>query len=208
MLFRSFDLHDFVEQIKLVKKMGSVNDLLEKFPLFGELPEGITFDDKELHRVEAIIASMTKTERKQPDIIDDARIARISKGSGQSKANVSALLQRFFGMRKMMKQLGGGPGGPGSGLLSRLPGFRQLAQLKHLKGMNPNELASMFGLPEAMGNNLPMPGGKGSHSAAVARARLMGYGPAARVISDDEKDRLREKKKKERQNKKKARKKR
>src|SRR5205085_207846 len=41
-----FDLHDFVEQIKLVKKMGSVNDLLEKFPLFGELPEGITFDDK------------------------------------------------------------------------------------------------------------------------------------------------------------------
>src|SRR5215467_15622204 len=83
-----FDLHDFVEQIKLVKKMGSVNDLLEKFPLFGELPEGITFDDKELVRVEAIIASMTKTERKQPDIIDEARLARISKGSGQSKANV------------------------------------------------------------------------------------------------------------------------
>jgi len=60
----NFDLHDFVEQIKLVKKMGSVNELLEKFPLFGELPEGVTFDDKELHRVEAIISSMTRTERK------------------------------------------------------------------------------------------------------------------------------------------------
>src|SRR5205807_1214932 len=53
----NFDLHDFVEQIKLVKKMGSVGELLEKFPLFGELPEGITFDDKELGRVEAIISS-------------------------------------------------------------------------------------------------------------------------------------------------------
>jgi signal recognition particle subunit SRP54 len=204
----NFDLHDFVEQIKLVKKMGSVNDLLEKFPLFGELPEGITFDDKELGRVEAMIGSMTKTERQQPDIIDEARSARIAKGSGQPKHAVQGLLQRFFAMRKMMKQLGGGPGGAGGGLLSRLPGFRQLAQLKHLKGMDPNEMAAMFGLPEAMGNNMPAPGGKGSHAAAVARQRLMGYGPPARVISDDEKERLREKKKKERQNKKKARKKR
>src|SRR5947199_2673336 len=80
----NFDLHDFVEQIKLVKKMGSVGDLLEKFPLFGELPEGITFDDKELVRVEAMIASMTKTERANPQIIGDERIGRIAKGSGQS----------------------------------------------------------------------------------------------------------------------------
>src|SRR5213075_408087 len=55
LLSGKFSLRDFVEQIKLVKKMGSVNDLLEKFPLFGELPEGVSFDDKELHRVEAII---------------------------------------------------------------------------------------------------------------------------------------------------------
>ena len=71
--------------------------------------------------------------------------------------------------------------------------------------MNPNELASMFGLPEAMGNNLPAAGGKGSHAAAFARQRLMGYGPPASVISDEEKERLREKRKKERQNKKKNR---
>src|SRR5207237_72216 len=127
----NFDLHDFVEQIKLVKKMGSVNDLLEKFPLFGELPEGITFDDKELVRVEAMIASMTKTERKSPDIIDEARQARIAKGSGQTR--------------------------------------------QHVQGL---------------------------------RQRLMGYGPPARVISDEEKERMRDKRKKERQNKKKARKKR
>src|SRR3954468_12193200 len=204
-----FDLHDFVEQIKLVKKMGSVNDLLEKFPLFGELPEGVTFDDKELHRVEAIISSMTKTERKNPSIIGDERIERVAKGSGQGKAHVRALLDRFFGMQKVMRQLGGGPGGAGMNLLQRLPGFRQLAQLNQLKGMNPEDMAKMFGLPKDMGaGGLPAAGGKGSHSAALARQRLMGMGAQpARVMSDEERKRLREKRKKERQNKKKNRRK-
>src|SRR5437867_4211624 len=107
-----FDLHDFVEQIKLVKKMGSVNDLLEKFPLFGELPEGITFDDKELVRVEAMIASMTKTERKNPSVIGDERIERIAKVSDQKKEHVIGLLERFFAMQRWMRQRGGGRGSP------------------------------------------------------------------------------------------------
>src|SRR6267142_2472913 len=203
----NFDLHDFVEQIKLVKKMGSVNDLLEKFPLFGELPEGVTFDDKELHRVEAIISSMTATERKNPSVIGDERIERIARGSGQKKEHVRGLLERFFGMQKVMRQLGGGPGAPGMNLLQRLPGFRQLAQLNQLKGMAPEDLAKLFGLPKDLGAGaMPAAGGKGSHSAALARARLMGMGgQPARVISDEEKRRLREKRKKERQNKKKNR---
>jgi signal recognition particle subunit SRP54 len=204
----NFDLHDFVEQIKLVKKMGSVNELLEKFPLFGELPEGVTFDDKELHRVEAIISSMTKTERKNPTVIGDERIERIAKGSGQKKEHVRGLLERFFGMQKVMRQLGGGPGAPGMNLLQRLPGFRQLAQLNQMKGMSPEDLAAMMGIPKSMTEPgaLPAAGGKGSHSAAMARQRLMGMGQQpARVISDEEKKRLREKKKKERQNKKKNR---
>src|SRR3954468_21505211 len=203
----NFDLHDFVEQIKLVKKMGSVNDLLEKFPLFGELPEGVTFDDKELHRVEAIISSMTKTERKNPSIIGDERIERVAKGSGQGKAHVRALLDRFFAMQKVMRQIGGGPGGAGAGLLSRLPGFRQMAQLQQLKGMPPEDMAKMFGIPKEMTQGMPAAGGKGSHAAAQARARLMGFQPGQpRQLSDDERKRLREKRKKERQNKKKSRK--
>src|SRR6266478_2104593 len=203
----NFDLHDFVEQIKLVKKMGSVNDLLEKFPLFGELPEGVTFDDKELHRVEAIISSMTATERKNPSVIGDERIERIARGSGQKKEHVRGLLERFFGMQKVMRQLGGGPGAPGMNLLQRLPGFRQLAQLNQLKGMAPEDLAKLFGLQKDLGAGaMPAAGGKGSHSAAMARARLMGLGgQPARVISDEEKRRLREKRKKERKNKKKNR---
>ena len=62
----NFDLHDFVEQIKLVRKMGSLNDLLEKFPLFGELPEGVNFDDKELRQSRPSISSMTQAERQEP----------------------------------------------------------------------------------------------------------------------------------------------
>ena len=197
----NFDLHDFVEQIKLVKKMGSINDLLEKFPIFGELPDGLTFDDKELHRVEAIIASMTEKERRNPDLIDDKRIARVAKGSGQHLNQVRGLLQRFHGMRKVMRQIGDAPG-----LLSRLPGFRQIAQLRQMKGLDVKDLfGELGGLDPSM---LPAAGGKGSHAAAMARARLMGYAPPARVVSDEEKERMREKKKRERQNKKKNRKKR
>ena len=202
----NFDLHDFVEQIKLVKKMGSVNDLLEKFPLFGELPEGITFDDKELVRVEAMIGSMTRTERKNPQIIGDDRIERIAKGSGQGKQHVRGLLDRFFAMQKVMRQIGGGPGGAGMGLLSRLPGFRQLAQLKQLKGMEPQDVASLFGLPKEMTQEIPAAGGRGSHSAALARQRLMGFNQQPpRQMSDQERKKLRDKRKQERKNKKKNR---
>jgi signal recognition particle subunit SRP54 len=198
-----FDMEDFVNQIKLVRKMGSIGDLLDKFPIFGELPEGITFDDKELVKTEAIIASMTKKERANPDIVTQERIKRIAAGAGRKPGEVQGLLNRFFAMRKVMKQIGSAPG-----LLSRLPGFRQIAQLKQMKGQE-EQLKELFGdLPGGVPGVLPPAGGAGSHAAAVARARMMGYAPAPRVISDEEKKRLREKKKRERQNKKKARKRR
>jgi signal recognition particle subunit SRP54 len=196
-----FDMEDFVNQIKLVRKMGSIGDLLDKFPIFGELPEGITFDDKELVKTEAVIASMTKKEKANPDIITPDRTKRIAKGSGRTQQEVQGLLNRFFAMRKVMKQIGSAPG-----LLSRLPGFRQIAQLKQMKGQE-EELKELFGdMPGGIPGVLPPAGGAGSHAAAVARARMMGYAPPPRVVSDDEKRRLREKKKRERQNKKKGRK--
>ena len=150
---------------------------------------------------------MTKAERKNPKVIGDERIERIARGSGQKKEHVRGLLDRFFAMQKVMKQLGGGPGAPGMNLLNRLPGFRNLAQLNQLKGMPPEDLAKLFGLPADLGAGaLPAAGGKGSHTAALARQRLMGMGASpARVISDEEKRKLREKRKKERQNKKKNR---
>jgi len=192
----NFDMGDFVEQIKLIRKMGSIKDVMDKFPIFGELPEGISFDDKELVKVEAMVASMTKKERKNPDMIDEKRAARIAKGAGRKPADVRGLLQRFDMMRKVMRQIGEAPG-----LLARLPGFRQIMQLQQMKGMDLNE---MFGdiLPK-----MPMPraGGQGSHAAAMAKAKLLGRAPAPKSISDEQRKKLKDKRKRERQNKKKNR---
>lgn len=195
-----FDMEDFIQQIRLVRKMGSINDILEKFPLFGELPEGVRFDDKELVKVEAMVSSMTPQERRKPELIDQRRASRIAKGSGRKANEVTGLLQRFSMMRKAMRQIGQTPG-----LLGRLPGFKQIAQLQQMKGMNMQE---MFG--DMMGGDLAaaMRGGPGSAAAAQAKARLMGYAPPPKTISEEEKRRLRDKRKKERQNKKAARKKR
>src|SRR2546422_10408608 len=110
-------------------------------------------------------------------------------------------------MQNVMRRGGRGVGALGMSRLHRLPGLRQLALLNQLKGMPPEDLAKLFGLPKDMGAGaVPAAGGKGSHSAALARQRLMGMGgPPPRQMSDEEKRRLREEREKERQNKKKKR---
>lgn len=201
LLTGDFDMEDFVEQIRLVRRMGSINDILEKFPLFGELPDNVNFDDRELVKVEAMVNSMTKQERKKPELIDQRRASRIAKGAGRKPNEVLGLLQRFTMMRKAMRQIGQNPG-----FLGRLPGFRQLSQLQQLKGMNMQE---MFG--DAMGPDLASAmagGGPGSSAVARARAQLLGQNVPVRTVSDAERKRLQERRKKERQNRKKSRKKR
>jgi signal recognition particle subunit SRP54 len=197
-----FDMEDFVQQIRLIRKMGSINDIMEKFPIFGELPDGVKFDDKELVKVEALVNSMTKAERRDPSIINTmGRARRIAQGAGRTVNDLAGLLQRFGMMRKVMAQIGQTPG-----ILARLPGFRQIAQLQQMKGMNVQDMfGDMFG--GAMADGLvPRAGGQGSHAAALAKARLMGYAPPPSTMSDAEKKKLKDKRKKERQNKKNARK--
>ncbi len=198
----NFDMEDFVQQIRLIRKMGSINDIMEKFPIFGELPENVRFDDKELVKVEAVVGSMTRQERKRPDLIDASRVRRISRGSGRHPSEVHGLLQRFGMMRKVMRQIGEAPG-----LLSRLPGFRQIAQMQQMRGMNLEEMfGDMFGGGGLPGGLVPRAGGQGSHAAAMAKARLMGYAPPPKAMSKDDKKKLKEKRKKEKENKKKSRK--
>jgi signal recognition particle subunit SRP54 len=84
-------------------------------------------DDRELGRVEAMIQSMTRAERAKPELIGDSRAARIAKGSGRAKHEVSELVKRFRQMREMMGMLGGAMGGGGGGLMSRIPGLGRLA---------------------------------------------------------------------------------
>src|SRR5256885_15141068 len=106
-----------------------------------------------------------------------------------------------------MRKVGGGPAAAGAALLARFPGFRQMAQLQQVRGRPPEDMAKMFGIPKERPQGMPAAGGKGSHAAAQARARLMGFQQGQpRQLSDDERKRLREKRKKERQNKKKSRK--
>jgi signal recognition particle subunit SRP54 len=211
-----FTLDDFVNQIRLVRKMGPLGELMEKFPLFGELPEGFQFDDKALGKIVALVDSMTRVERQRPDVIDDRRTKRIAKGSGRGEKEVKDLLKQFNAMRGVMKQVGSAPG-----LLARLPGVKQLMQLRQLQGkgmedvlgadagavekamrggMIPPEAAQAMGLPK--GYTPPMASG------AMARARMMGYAPEPIAMESRAQQEARRKKRKaERQNKKKNRKK-
>ncbi len=109
MLKGEFTFNDFLKQLKLMKKMGSLTDLIEKLPL-GQMgiPKGFQVDDRELVRVEAVINSMTTYERECPDCLNDSRITRIARGSGQPKAKVAELIGRFQSMRQIMRGLGKG----------------------------------------------------------------------------------------------------
>ncbi len=121
MLSGDFDYDQFLRQIYQIRKMGNLRAIFEKLPGMGELlnqipPEAL--DDRELKKVEAMIQSMTKQERRNPDIVDQSRIRRIAKGSGRGVDEVEALQERFLQTRVMMSQLGqsGMFGGLGGGL--------------------------------------------------------------------------------------------
>ncbi len=109
MLKGDFSLNDFLNQVKTIKKMGPLQDVLEKLPFFqNATPQQMTVDDYELVRVESIINSMTPKERKTPDLIDDSRIRRIASGSGRKESEVKDLLVKFKDMRDLMSAMGGG----------------------------------------------------------------------------------------------------
>jgi signal recognition particle subunit SRP54 len=100
-----FDFDDFLKQIKTIKKMGSLSSLLGMIPGVGNQLKNAQIDDKALVRVEAIINSMTKDERKSPKILNGNRRKRIAKGSGTSIQDVNRLIKQFGEMQKMMSQI-------------------------------------------------------------------------------------------------------
>ncbi|HEY0482535.1 MAG TPA: signal recognition particle protein [Kofleriaceae bacterium] len=177
MLKGKFDMQDFLEQIKLIQKMGSLKDLFEKLPfLSGSLPEGVNLDDRELTKIEAMISSMTREERTNPQVFvatswedfmatsgrqakrrradfNPSRVKRVSKGSGRTEQEVKELLQKFAQMRQMMVQLGAS-----TGLMGKIPGFKQFSQMKKLANMDINALMSAGGgLPPGLGEAVGMP---------------------------------------------------
>lgn len=102
---QSFTFDDFLDQLQQMKKLGPINQLLGMIPgMNSKALQGIDVSEKDLSRVEAIIKSMTKKERLNPDIINSSRRKRIAEGSGTSVQDVNKLLKQFEQMKKMMKQ--------------------------------------------------------------------------------------------------------
>jgi signal recognition particle subunit SRP54 len=158
-------MNDFFEQIGVLQKMGSLSDMVEKIPGAAEaMPEGVKIDDRELVRIGSMISSMTEDERRHPErfvitsweevvdggkrkkkrsaFYDQGRIKRVARGSGHKENEVADLLNRFAMMRQLMQQIG-----QSTGLLGKIPGFKQLAQMKKFAGIDVNKLASMVNTP-------------------------------------------------------------
>lgn len=103
-----FDFNDFLSQIKQVKKMGSIGGLISMIPGASKALKDKEIDEKVFHKIEAIILSMTKNERENPQILNGMRRRRIANGSGSSIQEVNRLIKQFEDMKKMMKNLTGG----------------------------------------------------------------------------------------------------
>ena len=101
----AFDFNDFLAQFKMMRKMGPLENILGMLPGMSNV-QGLSVDEKQLKRTEAIVLSMTSEERTRPDILNARRRQRIARGSGSTVTEVNDLLRRFDQMRKMMKSTG------------------------------------------------------------------------------------------------------
>jgi signal recognition particle subunit SRP54 len=114
---QEFTLDDFLAQMKQVRNMGPLQNLLRLMPGVGQQLGSLQVDERELDRLEAIILSMTPQERANPSIIDGSRRRRIARGSGTSVQAVSQLVKQFTQMKKLMRQMSRG----------KMPSLEQLA---------------------------------------------------------------------------------
>jgi signal recognition particle subunit SRP54 len=137
-----FTLTDFMQQMQQLRKMGSMTKMLGMLPGMADMKKQIeNVDEKEIDRVEAIISSMTPTERENPKLLNGSRRARIASGSGMQVSDVNSLMDRFVLAQKMMKQMAAGGSIPG---MPPMPGMRAPQQKKVQK---PGKGAKKSGNP-------------------------------------------------------------
>jgi signal recognition particle subunit SRP54 len=164
-----FDLNDLAEQLKQMQKMGGMGGIMSMMPGMGNMKDklaGAGFDDKAIKRQIAIISSMTKAERANPDILKHSRKKRIAAGSGTDAAEINKLLKMHRGMSDMMKAMGGGKGGgmmkQMMGGLANKMGLGGLAGggMPDLSKLDPKQLEALQKQAEAAGLGRPggMPG--------------------------------------------------
>jgi signal recognition particle subunit SRP54 len=134
----SFSMDDLLSQLRTIQKMGPLREVFAKLPGMSGLAEQV--DERELTKVEAMIQSMTRSERGNPRVIDRSRAGRIASGSGRSVKDVEGLVERFAQMRELLGSLGGG-----GGLLGRMPGMGRLSGAGGPPGMDPTALLGSGG---------------------------------------------------------------
>ena len=107
---KRFDMNDMRDQLQQMLGMGGLASLMDKLPGMASIPEQVKskVNDKEVHRMVAIINSMTKKERRHPDLLNGSRKARVARGSGTQPADVNRLLKQYMQMEKMMSKISGG----------------------------------------------------------------------------------------------------
>ena len=118
---KRFDLNDMRDQLEQMSNMGGLAGLMDKLPGMGSIPDSVKskVNDNELKRMVAIIGSMTKKERRHPDLLNGSRKARVARGSGTQPADVNRLLKQYMQMEKMMSKLSKGGS---KGLLRQMRG--------------------------------------------------------------------------------------
>jgi signal recognition particle subunit SRP54 len=158
-----FTLDDFLSQLRQVKKMGSLGGLMRLMPgMSKEMRQAAgQIDDGEVAKVEAIVCSMTPTERNDTSVMDGSRRSRVARGSGTTIQDVNSLLKQFKEMQKMMK-------GMASGNMPNLPGMPNMAGMS---GRAARKLAQ-----QAAGSGLPGQAGAPGEPDFDMLSQLMGDG--------------------------------
>jgi len=127
-----FTFDDFLKQMQSMKNMGGIKDMLKLIPGVGGQMAGMDIDEREIARMEAIVHSMTRDERRHPDLIDASRRRRIAKGSGSEPSDVSSLVKTFNQSRQMMKAMSG------MGPMGRMKAMKQLSNMDMFSGKMPS----------------------------------------------------------------------
>jgi signal recognition particle subunit SRP54 len=153
MLSGEFTLEDFLQQVRMIQQMGPLKDLVEKIPgMGGMMPPGAELDGKEFRKIEAMIQSMTRAEKRDAQLLvrEPGRAKRVAQGSGTPVEAVNELVQKFVFIKQMMGNMGGQ-----GGLLGKLPGMKGLAMARNLR-----RAAKSGKMPAGMPGGFPgMPGG-------------------------------------------------
>jgi len=212
MMSGEFTLDDFLNQVRTIQKMGSLQDLVQKIPgLSGMVPPGAAqnLDDGELVRIEAMIQSMTRDERTDPNALvrEPNRVKRVARGSGQKEEAVGELIQKFLFMRQMM-----GGFGQNMGMLGNIPGFKQMAMANQMRKAAKGGFPGMGGMPGGMPGfpGMGMPGMGGFPGMGMPGMGMPGMGapaPRMRTLSKTEKNAKKNQRKRERDARKKGKKK-